>query len=228
VLVMVDPNELPQLTAWLGKHGFLLADDVIIDRTNRVYGSDGTNAVVPFYREHESTKTMDIAAVLGRARSVALVKGGDDDAETGASIIARTAGESFAASGAGRTKQGQVEFDAERDKPGPIGVMGAADVAGRGEKPGRLAVIGDADFPSDNFLALLGNKNLLVNTIGWLVADSAGGARPREEVSRLGPVSPVYVSEEQSRIIFLVAVVVQPLVFLVAGVGVVLVRRRRR
>jgi hypothetical protein len=243
VLVLVDPVELPHLTAWLGRHGFVLQDDVVIDRTNRVYGSDGTNAVVPFYRKHESTKAMDIPAVLGRARSVSLAGGADDDAATGASIVARTSNESFAAAGSGRTKQGQVEFDAERDKPGPIGVMGVTTVgaagnravgaadepeAGAADKPGRLAVIGDADFPSDDFVALLGNKDLLVTTVGWLVADVATGTRPREQASRLGPVSPVYVSDEQSRVIFTTAVIAQPALFLILGAGVVLVRQRRR
>jgi gliding motility-associatede transport system auxiliary component len=228
VLVLVDPTELPVLTAWLARRGVTLRDDVVIDRTNRVYGTDGTNVIVPFYRDHDATRPMDVPGVLGRARSVALTNGGDDDAETGASIVARTANESFAAADASRTRQGEVEFDAARDVAGPVGVMAAAYTGGTAEKRGRLVVVGDADFPSDSYLALLGNKDLLVNTIGWLVADRATGARPHEEASKLGPMSPVYVSDEQSRVILATAVVLQPLVFLVAGVVVVVVRRRRR
>src|SRR5581483_7512153 len=164
VLVLVDPVEVPKLTAWLDAHGIVLRDDVVIDRANRVYGSDGTNAIVPFYREHDVTRAMDIPAVLGRARSVSLKNGADDDDAAGTSIVARTANESCDATG-------------------------------------RLVLVGDADFPSDGFLPLLGNKDLLVNTIGWLVADRAVGARPREQATKLGPVSPVYVSDEQSRFI---------------------------
>jgi ABC-type uncharacterized transport system involved in gliding motility auxiliary subunit len=228
VLVLVDPVELPQLTAWLAKHGLVLRDDVVIDRTNRVYGSDGTNAIVPFYRQHEATRAMDVPAVLGRARSVGLENEADDVDEKGVSVVARTANESFAASGAARTRQGEVEFDSARDRTGPIGVMAVAYAGPDEESAGRLVVVGDADFASDDFLPLLGNKDLLVNTIGWLVADRASGARPREQATQLGPVSPVYVSDEQSRVIFLTTVFAQPLLFLLAGTAVVLVRRRRR
>jgi len=226
VLVLVDPVEVPKLTAWLDAHGIVLRDDVVIDRANRVYGSDGTNAIVPFYREHDVTRAMDIPAVLGRARSVSLKNGADDDDAAGTSIVARTANESFAATDATRTKKGEVEFDAARDRAGPVGIMAVAHPPG--DATGRLVLVGDADFPSDGFLPLLGNKDLLVNTIGWLVADRAVGARPREQATKLGPVSPVYVSDEQSRFIFLTAVVAQPLAFLVAGAAVVFVRRRRR
>lgn len=228
VLVLVDPVEVPNLAAWLGKHGFALHDDVVIDRANRVYGSDGTNAVVPFYRDHEATKSLELPAVFGRARSVSLVAGGDDDADRHAAIVARTAKESFAAAGASRTHDGQVEFDAARDQQGPIGVVGAAYTGPDKEHSGRLVVIGDADFPSDAFLPLLGNKDLLVNVIGWLVEARAAAARPREQATRLGPVSPVFVSDEQARVIFLTAVVAEPLLFLIAGAAVVFFRRRRR
>jgi len=222
-LVLIDPVQVPKLEAWLGQQGIVLRDDVVIDRENRVYGSDGTNAVVPFYREHEATRSLDIPAVLGRARSVSVASGSDDDAEKHASVIARTSKESFAASGAARTKAGDVTFDKERDRPGPIGIMAAATVGS-----GRLVVIGDADFPSDAFLPLLGNKDLWVGTLGWLTAEHASGARPREQANRLGPVSPIFVSDQQARFIFLTAVVAQPLAIVVLGVAVVLARQRRR
>ncbi len=228
VLVLVDPVDVPQIVAWLAKHGILLRDDVVIDHSNRVYGSDGTNVVVPFYRENEATRSLDVPSVFGRARSVSLPSGGDDDQASGASIVARTAKESFAAAGAARTKSGEVAFDAERDRQGPIGVVAVAQVGKDPAQVGRLAVIGDADFPSDVFLPLLGNKDLFLGTVGWLAAERSSGARAPEAVTGLGPVSPVYVTDAQGRVIFAAAVVAEPLVFLVIGVAVVLARRRRR
>jgi ABC-type uncharacterized transport system len=229
VLVMVDPVPLPNLAAWLAKHGLTLRDDVVIDRANRVYGSDGTNVVVPFYRDHEAVRAMDVPVVLGRARSVSLPSGEDDDASSRATIVARTADESFAATGAARTTLGEVLFDKNSDRPGPIGVMGVAMVGGGGgTTEGRLAVIGDADFASDGYISLLGNKDLLVNTLGWMVLEEFSGARPREETTKLGPVSPVFVTDHHARVIFLSTVVAEPLLFLGVGIAIVVQRRRRR
>jgi len=228
VLVLVDPVQLPRLEQWIAGFGLKLGNDVVIDSTNRVYGSDGTNVVVPYYRDHEATRTMDMPSVLGRARSVELAGGGEGDVAQGASVVARTAKESFAASDPSRTRDGAVAFDAQRDRQGPIGIMGVTLVGADPAKAGRLAVIGDADFASDSFFALLGNKNLLVNTLGWLVQQQAQGARPQMESTQLGPMSPMYVSDDLAQWIFILAVIVQPAVFLVVGVGVVVARRRRR
>lgn len=228
VLVLVDPQVLPRLEAWVAGLGVKLADDVVIDRENRVYGSDGTNVVVPYYRDHEATRTMDTPSVLGRARSVEAAGDGEGDDARGATVVARTAAESFAAADAARTRAGEVTFDAARDRQGPIGIMAVTLVGGDVADPGRLAVIGDADFASDSFFSLLGNKNLLVSTLGWLVQSSAEGARPQMASTQLGPMSPMYVSDALAQTIFLVAVVAQPALVLLIGVAVLIGRRRRR
>ena len=228
VLVVVDPIALPRLEAWVAGYGFALGDDVVIDRANRVYGSDGTNVVVPYYRDHEAVRTMTTPSVLGRARSVDIAAGHQDDVARGPAIVARTAKESFAAQDASRTRAGEVTFDEQRDRQGPIGIMAVTLVAPDSDKPGRLALLGDADFASDAFFSLMGNKNLLVNTIGWLVPTGAEGARPQSAATQLGPMSPMYVSDELAQTIFLVAVVAQPAIVLLIGIAVVVGRRRRR
>lgn len=228
VLVLLDPQALPRLEAWLTRFGLKLGDDVVIDRANRVYGSDGTNVVVPYYRDHEATRTMDTPSVLGRARSVEIAGGGEGDVASGVSVVARTAKESFAAADASRTRAGEVTFDEQRDRQGPIGVMAVTLVGQDAAKAGRLAVIGDADFASDSFFSLLGNKNLLLGTLGWLVQSEAAGSRPQMATTQLGPMSPMYVSDELVQLIFLVAVIAQPAVVLLAGIAVVVGRRRRR
>ncbi|MFM7140722.1 MAG: Gldg family protein, partial [Alphaproteobacteria bacterium] len=128
VLVLVDPVELPALAGWLAARGIRLRDDVVVDGSNRVYGSDGTSVVVPFWREHEATASLDVPAVLGRARSVALVSGREEDPDVGSTVLARTARESFAAAGAARTRAGEVVFREGSDEPGPVPVMAAAFV----------------------------------------------------------------------------------------------------
>ncbi|MDG2307034.1 MAG: GldG family protein [Candidatus Binatia bacterium] len=223
VLVLLDPAELPRLASWIATHGLELADDVVIDQANRVYGSDGTNVLVPYFRDHPSVNALETPAVLGRGRSVGVAGGGDGDDADDVQIVARTARESFAAHGAERTRGGSVEFASETDRAGPIGVIGASIV----DTGGRLLVVGDADFASDNFVTLLGNKDLLVTLLGWLTEREATGARVRADTAGLGPLSPVFVSERLATKIFWLAVIVQPGLVLLLGVGVVLRRRRR-
>ncbi len=225
VLVLADPIELPHLEAWIATHGLVLADDVVIDRSNRVYGSDGTNVLVPIFREsHPVSAALKAPAVLGRGRSVETADGSAGTPDAAIQIVARSAPESFVALGAERTRRGEVEFDARTDRPGPVGVIGVSS----GGEGGRLVVIGDADFASDNFVTLLGNKDLLVNVLGWLTEREATGARVRPDTAGLGPLSPVFVSESLARTIFWAVVIVQPALVLVIGVGVVIRRRRRR
>ncbi|MBY0273712.1 GldG family protein [Candidatus Binatia bacterium] len=228
VLVAVDPLVLPRLEAWVAGYGFALGDDVVIDRANRVYGSDGTNVVVPYYRDHAAVRSMTTPSVLGRARSVDIAPGHHDDVTRGPSIVARTAQESFAARDASRTRAGEVTFDEQRDRQGPIGIMAVTLVAPDSDRPGRIALVGDADFASDAFFSLMGNKNLLVNVIGWLVPTGAEGARPETAATQLGPMSPMYVSDELAQTIFWSAAVAQPAVVLLIGVLVLVGRRRRR
>jgi hypothetical protein len=171
---------------------------------------------------------MTTPSVLGRARSVDIAPGHHDDVTRGPSIVARTAQESFAARDASRTRAGEVTFDEQRDRQGPIGIMAVTLVAPDSDRPGRIALVGDADFASDAFFSLMGNKNLLVNVIGWLVPTGAEGARPETAATQLGPMSPMYVSDELAQTIFWSAAVAQPAVVLLIGVLVLVGRRRRR
>lgn len=226
VLVLVDPVPLPGLESWLLRRGIRLRDDVVIDTANRAYGTDGTAIVVPFWRDHELTRGLDAAAVLPRARSVSLAAGGDADEAAGTTVLARSTPGSFAAAGAARTRAGNVSFDEARDAPGPVGVMAVARVGADAARAGRLVVVGDADFPSDAFLPVLANKDLFAAAVGWLAADRAGAARPTEEANRLGPVSPVFLSDRHLRAILVGTAIAEPLLFLLAG-AVVVARRRR-
>jgi uncharacterized membrane protein YhaH (DUF805 family) len=72
-----------------------------------------------------------------------------------------------------------VAFDeAKRDKKGPVSIAAAVsapstrsnrgDAAGTPAVGARVAVVGDSDFASNGASAMPGNKDLFLNTIGWL------------------------------------------------------------
>ena len=88
--------------------------------------------------------------------------------------------------------------------------------------------VGDADFASDAYYDLLGNANLVLNAIAWLAREDAlEGAREKQipEIER--PLSPLVLTEAQSRQLLIAMVVVQPVLVLALGVGVVARRRWR-
>lgn len=228
LLVLVDPVALPGLEGWIVRHGLRLDDDVVIDGSNRAFGTDGTNVIVPYWREHPTTEGLDKPAVLGRSRSVSLASGGDEDPAGRATIVARSDAQSFRARDASRTRAGRVEFDPTRDESGPVGVMGVTLVPGEGEREGRIAVIGDADFASDNFLRLHGNQALLMRAIAWLAPESSTFEGPSVEAADTAPLSALYISEDQAQRIFATAVLIEPGLILLIGIGVAIARRRRR
>ncbi|MCB2189035.1 MAG: GldG family protein [Deltaproteobacteria bacterium] len=87
---------------------------------------------------------------------------------------------------------------------------------------GNLVVVGDTSFVDNTYLDQGGNRDLVMNTIGFLAEEQDLIAiRPKSQASQ-----PLLLQPEQARLIFWLPVVIWPLVFVVAGVLVWLSRRR--
>jgi ABC-type uncharacterized transport system involved in gliding motility auxiliary subunit len=98
----------------------------------------------------------------------------------------------------------------------------------KGSRGGRLVVIGDADFATNGYIDLLGNRDLLLNSLSWLTDEEALIARrPREIAEIARPLSPLVLTERQARLLFVAVVVAEPGFFLLLGTAIVAVRRRR-
>jgi ABC-type uncharacterized transport system involved in gliding motility auxiliary subunit len=98
--------------------------------------------------------------------------------------------------------------------------------AGEGDQGGSDAEIvcfGDSDFLINEFIGILANKDLFMNTVNWL-------AREKDLVSiRKKEYEYPYhhMTKEQGKWAFLVPVVVVPAIFLLIGIGVLIHRRWR-
>jgi ABC-type uncharacterized transport system involved in gliding motility auxiliary subunit len=89
-------------------------------------------------------------------------------------------------------------------------------------------VIGDSDFAANGYIDLLGNRDLLLNSISWLTDEDALIAkRPRELTEIARPLSPLVLTERQAHTLFLVVVAALPGLVMLVGTTVVLARRRR-
>ena len=224
VLALLDPGSLPRLAAFLGARGIQLADDVIVDRDNRLLGAEPLVIRVPYYRMHPVTAPSDVPAILIGARTV-------DTPSPGGRVqaVARTVESSWATPEVDAARRGDASYREDRDRPGPLPVMVAASLerpGGEGDA-GRVVVIGDSDFATNGHIDLLGNRDLLLNSISWLTDEEALIAkRPRELAEIARPLSPLVLTERQAHLLFLALVVVQPMLVLLVGAAVVLTRRR--
>jgi len=134
------------------------------------------------------------------ARSVVPVTGGVDG-HTAQSFI-ETSPRSWAeADIKSLLTSGQVSFDAAKgDKQGPVSIAAAASAPAsaapapepakaedaQAPKPEtRVAVIGDSDFAANGTLGIQGNRDLYMNTLGWLSQqENLISIRPKEPDDR--------------------------------------------
>lgn len=231
VLLLLDPGPLPALSAWLTTLGVQLGDDLIVDRERRILATDGLAAVVEFFKQGNPvtgspTSPIDTGVVLPSARTVSAAE--RPRAGTSAESIARTGDTAWAMHGADRARRGDDPSVADGDRQGPLDVMVLAELRGRDGRAGRLVVVGDADFASDAYYDLLGNANLALNAVAWLAReDVLAGEHEQQAPEVERPLSPLLLTEPQSRSLLLSMVVVEPALVLALGIGVVGFRRWR-
>jgi hypothetical protein len=225
---MLDPFAAPRLTALLADRGIDVQPDVIIDSENRLGGGEPFSAAVPNMNlRHLVTGSLKSPPLFSAARSVEA----HEDERTGrrADWLLKSGDRSWASHDPAVLQGAAARFVAGQDINGPLviaaevwtpEVQAEATSAGKGS---RIIVFGDSDFASNRFLDYLGNRDLLVNTVNWLTREERlmAARAPRKTPG----VNWLFITQEQMRTMFVGAVVVQPLVFLLIGVGVALRRR---
>ena len=248
LLFMLDPLPVPNLTDFLAQYGVLLDQDIVYDPQNRLFGGDALSPLVSLYNTGVAiVKDFQISTIFPLSRSVEPV------IPPPASVLkaepfCRTGPGSWARFRAGaESPQGAVDFEGTKARPGPISLAVAAtinvdhatnadgadgnDPTPQDEQPpeqvARLVVYGDSDFASNARLSLLGNKDLFLNTVQWLVRhEKFITQRPKD--TRQSKISALVLTAEQTRQLFLLAIVVEPGLILIMGALVSVYRRRHR
>jgi len=128
------------------------------------------------YPSHAITQRFKFLTAFPLARSVTPVPGGVNGHI--AQGFVETSARSWAESDIkGLLTTGKVQYNAgTADKQGPVTVAsavsssaGTAPAAGDAPKPEtRMAVYGDSDFAGNAGLGIQGNRDLFMNTVGWL------------------------------------------------------------
>lgn len=228
VLLLVDPDAPPSVLDFLRAAGIDARTEIVVDAENRFVGADSFMPQVVRYRAETFRNALTAPAVLSIARPVGVAEDRPEDIKVFS--IAATSPESWSLVGATAPPDEEPRFRPMIDQPGPIsiGVLATYPPPAPDVPPGQLMVLGDSDFATNFYLDLLGNRDLILSAIAVLAEDPALIAVRQKEQEPGGTLSPISLTEAQTRQVFLAAVVATPLAVLAIGALVGIGRLRRR
>jgi ABC-type uncharacterized transport system involved in gliding motility auxiliary subunit len=231
LLLLVDPMvSLPQIDSLAAGYGIEITNSIIVDRFGKLLAGNYLTPIVNTYAKHPITEGFRMASFFPQAR--ALVVAATKPKGVDAQVLASTGNSAYAEMNLADVLKGKTQFEPSVDRAGPVDVAvvatkGAPPAAGEvapggAGKPSRFVAFGDSDFASNAYLSLSGNKDLILNTIGWLAEEQNLVA-----VRAKNPVyQPVVLNVTQGRVVFWLPVVGLPALVLAIGVLVALQRRR--
>lgn len=230
VLLMIDPigrqnsASVPNLIALAKTWGVDVGNNIVLDASGlgRAIGAGPEVPLAMSYPPHPITDNFRVMTAFPLSRSITPVEGGADGKT--AQTIVETSPRSWAETDVTELfATSKPELDPVKDKAGPISIAAAVTAAAPNapaptepdapKAEARLVVVGDSDFGSNSAQGIQGNKDLFLNMANWLAQqENLIAIRPRDpEDSRLS------LTEDQSRRIFWLALVLIPLALI--GVG---------
>lgn len=232
ILVLIDPlADAPRIEGIAAGYGIEVTRSIVVDRFARLVSGNYLTPVVNQYGNHPITEGFRLASFFPQVRAVLAAK--DKPSGVEIEVLASTGASAFGEMNLAEVLKGKTQYEPDRDLAGPLGVAVVAKKeiaspparngeAGGGTRYGRIVVFGDSDFASNAYLGLSGNRDLILNTIGWLAEEEdLIAVRAKDPVSQ-----PVILNMRQGRTVFWLPVVGLPV--LVGCIGVfVLVHRRR-
>jgi ABC-type uncharacterized transport system involved in gliding motility auxiliary subunit len=218
-IFMLPPRQGNELAPLLAQYGVKIGNDAVVDQVVRLFQGPqlGLNPIVSTYGEHPITKDIKERTVFPLTRSV-------NPAETKPGLtavsLAKTSTSSWAETDLTTLFDAQSAVLEESDTKGPISIGVAVNAnlkqLGLGEGEARLVVYGTAAFADNKNINTLYNRDLFLNSIGWLAN--------QEELISIRPrtvrASRVQFSEDQATAIFYLSVLVLPELLMIAGLVV--------
>jgi ABC-type uncharacterized transport system involved in gliding motility auxiliary subunit len=221
VLAMVDPPFAQKMQdaaikGFLARWGVDLGDNLIVELSpiGRLFGIGPEVPIVQQYEPHPITRDLaGIMTLFPLVRSVTPLK----TLPAGISVqpLARTSRDSWGETDRAALEQGTAKPDPQDPKgPLPVAVVATKDKA-------RLVVYGTSNLATNQFLNMQGNRDFFLNTVSWLAEEEDQiTVRPKETRQ-----TPIFLSAQQGRFVWLLPLVVLPGLVLAGGI-VALIRRR--
>ncbi|MBI4652352.1 GldG family protein [Candidatus Desantisbacteria bacterium] len=215
LLVAQNPMQNTGLEAFLKKWGVILNNDIVVDPQKKLSFSSPANLYLDSYSTHPIVNNMrSTASLFNLARSITLDLEGKD--MEGMPLILT----SEAGWGEVDLNDPSFVFTPDKDKKGPVAIAGV--VKSKFKKGMRLAVFGDSDFFNDKEITNMGNGDIFINTVNWLM--------DRENLIYIGPKTPqkIYLTLNSNQLdtIFWFSVIGLP--FLSIAIGILVLWKRRQ
>ena len=228
-LLLLDPlTELPRLLEIAGEYGITAGNDIIVDRFGRMLAGNYLTPIVNLYGDHAIVRGFRHASYFPQARSITIAANPPEDITV--EPLATTAPQAYAETNFEKLLEGQSQFEGKSDIAGPLHIAAVSTRPALGDGPpggdtgrmSRVVIFGDSDFASNGSLNMSGNKDLALNTIQWLAEqEELIAIRPRDALTQ-----PVVISERQGRVVFWLPVIGMPVLALVIGLSITILKRR--
>jgi len=217
VLILLDPLTETALEPFLSEWGIAAGDNVVVDPTRQLlFGSAADLIISEYETQHPiAEKLQDVMTMYPLARSVQAAE------EVPEGIIV-TPLVLTSETGWGESNPLDAQFtrtDGE-DLLGPVAIAAAAERYG--PEPARLVVFGDSDFLANAHLSQLGNRDLALSAVYWLIE--------QERLIGIGPKTietiQLQLTGSELRHLFWFSLLTMPLVCGVLGFGMWWRRRK--
>jgi ABC-type uncharacterized transport system involved in gliding motility auxiliary subunit len=203
---------------------------VIVDRFGKLLAGNYLTPVVNKYGDHPITEGFRMASFFPQARALRAAK--NKPAGVDVQVLASTGESAYAETDIEDVLKGKTQYEGNTDLAGPVDVAvvatketptaAAAGAEANRTRHSRLVTFGDSDFASNSYLNLAGNKDLILNTIGWLAEEAdLIAVRAKNPVSQ-----PIILNVKQGRVAFWLPVVGLPAIVGVIGVLVLIAKRK--
>jgi ABC-type uncharacterized transport system involved in gliding motility auxiliary subunit len=230
LLLMLDPPEkadsppLTNLIALAHDWGMDVGGNVVVDVSGmgQLIGANESMPVAANYPSHPITERFNVMTVYPLTRSVVPVQGGVNGHT--AQPVVETSDRSWAEADLQKLYAGkQIGPDDDKNNiKGPVAIASAVSAtvsSSDASKPNdadapkpetRVVVFGDSDFAENAVLGATGNRDLFMNTIGWLSQqENLISIRPKDAADRRLTMT----AAQQNNVIVLAMLVIPGLVF---------------
>ncbi|MDP1559026.1 MAG: GldG family protein [Nitrosomonas sp.] len=215
LLWLIDQESLRGLLPLAEKLQLTLSPGVVVDPQAQQLKAPVTFALGIDYGQHAITHNFDYITVFPFARQIVM---NENEEWHGVSLI-EVAQEGWVETG---DLDGDVSFDQMYDVAGPISIAGALSRTVE-DREQRVVVIGSGHFLANNYLGNGGNLDFGINLVNWLAGDEdLITIQPRATRDRN-----LILSELTLTIIVVGFLIVLPLLFLLSGIFIWWLRRRR-
>lgn len=216
LLVLTDPDavHLDTLEQRLGIHRL---PGAVMDASTQLYGiTDPSFVLVAEYASHAITQGFQTTTIYPAAAALEM----DAESDFQAEAILSSAQQSWTETG---PVKGNVQFDADGDeKQGPLPIAYALTRAINEKTQQRIVVVGDGDFLSNAYIGNVGNLDMGLRMVNWLIHDDRFIDIPAKTASDKS----LQLTETSVAVIGFGFLLVIPLSLM--GTGFLIWRRRKR